>query len=164
MTQRYFELGTARRDGFFNIAEAAQHSGVSAKMIRHYESIGVVPPPARTAAGYRIYRDADVHTLRFVQRARELGFSTKEIAALVRLWRGHRRAADVQRIAARHLAALDHKLAQMEAMRRTLHHLVESCHGGERPDCPILGDLAAVHDRPAPPKRPAKARATGRPQ
>lgn len=158
MTQRYFELGAARRDGFFNIAQAVQASGVSAKMIRHYETIGVIPKAARTTAGYRIYRDADLHTLRFVQRARELGIPIKEISALVGRWRGHRRAADVHRIAARHLVALDRKLAQMDAMGRTLRHLVESCHGDERPECPILDDLAAAPDRrPGAKRRPAKA-------
>jgi Cu(I)-responsive transcriptional regulator len=148
MTQRYFELGSARRDGLLNIGEAAKASGVSAKMIRHYEQIGVVPKPARTVAGYRLYRDADVHTLRFVQRARELGFPMKEIGALVGLWRNPRRSsADVHRLAGRHLAALEKKIAQMEAMRRTLRHLVHACHGDQRPDCPILDDLAE-------PKRP----------
>ena len=147
---RYFELGAARRDGFLNIGEAAQASGVSAKMIRHYEDIGVLPRPPRTAAGYRLYRDADVHTLRFVQRARELGFSMKEIGALVGLWRNRRRSsADVHRVASRHLATLERKIEQMEAMRRTLRHLLHACHGDERPDCPILDDLAAEGDRPS---------------
>ena len=82
MAQKYFEMGEARRDGFRNIGEAARASGVSAKMIRHYEQTGVVPAPPRTAAGYRLYREADVHTLRFVQRARELGFAVKEIKEL----------------------------------------------------------------------------------
>ncbi len=155
MTQRYVELGAARRDGFFNIAEAAQASGVSAKMVRHYEAIGVIPKAARTSAGYRIYRDTDVHTLRFVQRSRELGFPIKEIATLVGLWRGRRNAADVQRIASRHLATLERKLAQMQAMPRTLRHLVESCHGDKRPECPILDDLsAAPAQRAAPTARP----------
>jgi Cu(I)-responsive transcriptional regulator len=148
MTQRYFELGSARRDGLLNIGEAAKASGVSAKMIRHYEQIGVVPKPARTVAGYRLYRDADVHTLRFVQRARELGFPMKEIGALVGLWRNPRRSsADVHRLAGRHLAALEKKIAQMEAMRRTLRHLVHACHGDQRPDCPILDDLAEPKPR-----------------
>ena len=147
---RYFELGAARRDGFLNIGEAAQASGVSAKMIRHYEDIGVLPRPPRTAAGYRLYRDADVHTLRFVQRARELGFSMKEIGALVGLWRNRRRSsADVHRVASRHLATLERKIEQMDAMRRTLRHLLHACHGDERPDCPILDDLAAQGDRPS---------------
>jgi MerR family copper efflux transcriptional regulator len=145
MTQRYFELGEARRDGYFNIGEAARASGVSAKMIRHYEEIGVIPKAGRTVAGYRLYRDADVHTLRFVHRARELGFSMKEIGALLGLWRNRRRSsADVHRLAARHLAALDRKIVEMDAMRRTLRHLVAHCHGDDRPDCPILDDLGAL--------------------
>ena len=148
MTQKYFEMGAARRDGFLNIGEAARASGVSAKMIRHYEDTGVVPKPPRTVAGYRLYREADVHTLRFVQRARELGFPVKEIAALVGLWHNRRRSsAEVQRVARRHLATLERKIVQMEAMRRTLRHLVHACQGDERPDCPILDDLADAHAR-----------------
>ena len=143
MAQKYFELGAARRDGFLNIGEAASASGVSAKMIRHYERIGVVPSPPRTVAGYRLYRDVDVHTLRFVQRARELGFPIKEIKTLVELWSNRRRSsAEVQRVASRHLAALERKIEQMEAMRGTLRHLVHACHGDDRPECPILDDLA----------------------
>jgi len=149
MRQKYFEMGAARRDGFLNIGEAARASGVSAKMIRHYEDIGVLPQPPRTAAGYRLYRDTDVHTLRFVQRARELGFPMKEVGALVGLWRNARRSsADVHRLAGRHLAALERKIEQMEAMRRTLRHLLHACHGDERPDCPILEDLAETGRRP----------------
>jgi len=143
MAQKYFEMGEARRDGFRNIGEAARASGVSAKMIRHYEQTGVVPPPPRTAAGYRLYRETDVHTLRFVQRARELGFPVKEIKELVGLWTSRRRSsAEVHRVASRHLAALERKLGQMEAMRGTLRQLVRACHGDERPECPILDDLA----------------------
>lgn len=143
MAQKYFEMGDARRDGFLNIGEAARASGVSAKMIRHYEDTGVVPLPPRTVAGYRLYREADVHTLRFVQRARELGFPVKEIKELVGLWTNRRRSsADVQRVAKRHLMALERKIDQMEAMRGTLRHLVHACHADERPDCPILEELA----------------------
>lgn len=145
MTQRYFELGEARRDGFLNIGAAARAAGVSAKMIRHYEESGVIPKAGRTVAGYRIYREADVHTLRFVHRARALGFSMKEIGTLLGLWRNRRRSsADVQRLAARHLAALDRRIAELDAMRRALRHLAAHCHGDERPDCPILDDLAAT--------------------
>jgi Cu(I)-responsive transcriptional regulator len=136
-------MGAARRDGFRNIGEAARASGVSAKMIRHYEQTGVVPAPPRTAAGYRLYRDADVHTLRFVHRARELGFPIKEIKELVGLWARRRRSsAEVRRVASWHLAALERKIGQMEAMRGTLQQLVLACHGDERPECPILDDLA----------------------
>lgn len=145
MAQKYFEMGAARRDGFLNIGEAALASGVSAKMIRHYEQSGVLPAPPRTVAGYRLYRLADIHTLRFVNRARELGFPVKEIKELVGLWTNRRRSsADVQRVAKRHLTTLERKIDQMEAMRGTLRHLVHACHGDERPDCPILDDLAQV--------------------
>ena len=150
MAQKYFEMGEARRDGFRNIGEAARDSGVSAKMIRHYEQTGVVPAPPRTAAGYRLYREADVHTLRFVQRARELGFPVKEIKELVGLWTSRRRSsAEVHRVASRHLAALERKIGQMEAMRGTLRQLVQAFHHDERPECPILDDLAQVGTRTA---------------
>ena len=140
---KYFELSDARREGFLNISEAAEASGVSAKMIRHYEETGLVPKAGRTVAGYRIYREADVHVLRFIRRARDLGFTMKEIAGLLGLWQDKRRAsADVKRLAQRHMADLDARIAELQGMRRTLEHLVHCCHGDDRPDCPILEDLA----------------------
>jgi Cu(I)-responsive transcriptional regulator len=143
--ERYFELSDARREGFHNIGEAAEASGVSAKMIRHYEDIGLVPKAGRTVAGYRIYRDADVHVLRFIRRARDLGFTMKEIGGLLGLWKNKRRAsADVKKLATRHIAELDARIAELQGMRRTLEHLVHCCHGDERPDCPILDDLAGA--------------------
>lgn len=142
---RHFELSEARGQGYLNIGQAAEASGVSAKMIRHYEETGLVPRPGRTMAGYRIYRDSDVHVLRFIRRARDLGFSMKEIEALLGLWRNRRRAsADVKRLATRHVADLDARIAELQAMRRALQHLVHCCQGDERPDCPILDDLAGV--------------------
>jgi Cu(I)-responsive transcriptional regulator len=142
-TAKYFEMGDARADGFFNISQAAEASGVSAKMIRHYEDIGLIPRAGRTVAGYRLYREPDVHTLRFVRRARDLGFSMKEIGTLLGLWTNRRRAsAEVKRLATRHIADLDAKIAEMQAMRSTLQALAEHCHGDQRPDCPILDDLA----------------------
>ncbi|HLX24569.1 MAG TPA: Cu(I)-responsive transcriptional regulator [Usitatibacter sp.] len=127
------------------IGEAAVASGVSAKMIRHYEEIGLVPKAARSPSGYRHYRDADIHVLRFVRRARELGFSMKEIAALLGLWNNRRRAsADVKRLAMKHVADLDARIAEMHAMKRTLERLASHCHGDERPDCPILDDLSGA--------------------
>ena len=143
MTTKYFELSEAKRDGLLNIGQAAVASGVSAKMIRHYEEQGFIPKARRTVAGYRIYRDTDVHTLRFIRRARDLGFSLKEIKGLLGLWENRRRAsADVKRLATEHVKELDARIAEMQAMRRTLAHLAEHCHGDERPDCPILDDLA----------------------
>ena len=115
------------------IGAAARASGVSAKMVRHYESL----------AGYRQYTPADVHTLRFVKRARDLGFSMAEIAELVSLWHDRQRAsADVKRIAQTHVAELEKRIQAMQDMRRTLQNLLHHCHGDERPDCPILDNLA----------------------
>jgi Cu(I)-responsive transcriptional regulator len=138
------EHSDARRAGYLDIGEAARASGVSAKMIRHYEEIGLVPRPARTAAGYRIYGPRDVHTLRFVKRARDLGFSMEEIGRLLALWNDRRRkSSEVKRLAMKHVAQLERKIAELESMRRTLAELARHCHGDHRPDCPILDDLAA---------------------
>ena len=126
-----------------NIGEAARLSGVSAKMVRHYESLGLLPRVARTDSGYRQYSEADVHTLRFVKRARDLGFSMEEIGELVGLWQNRRRAsANVRRIAQKHADDLAKRIAAMQAMQRTLGHLIHCCQGDERPDCPILEELA----------------------
>jgi len=126
-----------------NIGEAARRSGVSAKMVRHYESLGLLPRVARTDSGYRQYGEADVHTLRFIKRGRDLGFSMAEIGELVSLWQNRRRAsASVRRIALKHAEDLAQRIAQMQEMQRTLHHLIHCCHGDERPDCPILEALA----------------------
>jgi len=139
------ELAQARRVGFYNIGEAAKRSGVTAKMIRHYESLRLLKPPRRTEAGYRLYDEADIHTLRFIRRSRDLGFSMKEIQQLVALWQNRRRAsADVRRIAQAQMSALDAKIAELQAMRRTLDALIHHCHGDDRPECPILDDLAHV--------------------
>ncbi len=127
----------------FNIGEAAARSGVSAKMVRHYESLGLLPTVGRTESGYRQYEDKEVHTLRFIRRARDLGFSMAEIARLLKLWQNRRRAsADVKRIALAHVVDLDRRMEEMGAMKRTLERLAECCHGDERPDCPILDELA----------------------
>ncbi|MBP7670286.1 MAG: Cu(I)-responsive transcriptional regulator [Ferrovibrio sp.] len=124
------------------IGEAAADSGVSAKMIRYYESIGLLPKAGRTAAGYRSYGASDVHNLRFIRRARDLGFSLEEIAKLLSLWRDRERSsADVKAIALRHVAELDQRIAEMTAMRGTLSHLADACHGDGRPHCPILDEL-----------------------
>lgn len=125
------------------IGEAAGASGVSAKMIRHYEAHGLIPRAGRTLSGYRTYGGADVHVLRFIRRARDLGFSVKEIKTLLGLWNNRRRAsADVKRLATKHISDLDAKIAAMQAMRRALLGLAASCHGDDRPECPILDDLA----------------------
>ena len=126
-----------------NIGEAARQSGVSAKMVRHYESLGLLPQVHRTDSGYRQYSDAEVHTLRFIKRGRDLGFSMAEIAELVSLWNNRRRAsASVRRIAQKHADDLTRRIADMQAMQQTLTHLVHGCQGNERPECPILDDLA----------------------
>ena len=126
-----------------NIGEASARSQISAKMIRYYESVGLIRPAARTAAGYRDYAQSDVETLRFVQRARTLGFSVKEIGDLLALWSDRSRAsAEVKAIARRHIDDIDRRVAEMQSMRATLATLVACCAGDERPDCPILDDLA----------------------
>jgi MerR family transcriptional regulator, copper efflux regulator len=126
-----------------NIGQAAAASGVSAKMIRYYESIGLIAAPARTEAGYRVYASDEVHTLRFVRRTRMLGFSIEEARELLALWRDRSRAsADVKRVALQHVRDLEAKIAELQAMAGTLKHLARTCHGDDRPDCPILEDLA----------------------
>ncbi len=144
----------AVNDGPFNIGEAARRSEVSAKMVRHYESLGLLPHVNRTDAGYRQYTGKEVHTLRFIKRSRELGFSMVEIANLLKLWQNRRRSsADVRRIAAKHVDDLNRRMQEMEAMKRTLDHLIMGCHGDHRPDCPILDALGkspapTTHARP----------------
>jgi MerR family copper efflux transcriptional regulator len=130
-------------NGPFNIGQAARQSGVSAKMVRHYESLGLLPAVHRTDAGYRQYGDKQIHTLRFIRRARALGFSMLEIAELLKLWQNQQRAsADVKRIAQAHVADLERRIAEMQAMRQTLAQLAHCCAGNDRPDCPILSGLA----------------------
>jgi Cu(I)-responsive transcriptional regulator len=126
-----------------NIGEAAKVSGVNAKMIRHYESIGIIPKASRTDSGYRVYSENDVHILAFVRRARGLGFSMKEIKKLVSLWRNKTRAsAEVKALTQTHIKGLEEKIRELEAMRDTLRHLARNCHGDSRPECPILDQLA----------------------
>lgn len=126
-----------------NIGEVSEISGVSAKLIRHYESIGIIPKVSRTDSGYRIYKEADVHILIFIKKARSLGFSMKEIKKLVSLWRNKSRASlEVKNLAAAHVKNLEEKIVELQGMVDTLKHLSRNCHGDNRPDCPILDNLA----------------------
>jgi len=126
-----------------NIGQAAAASGVSAKMIRYYESIALIPPGRRSDAGYRIYGENDLHALRFVKRGRSLGFSLDQIRDLLSLWQDKERAsADVKTIAMGHVAELNQRIAELTEMRDTLQTLASCCHGDHRPDCPILQSLA----------------------
>ena len=126
-----------------NIGEAAKATGVSAKMIRHYESAGLFPEPPRTDAGYRQYTDRELSTLRFIRQSRDLGFSIEQIRDLLGLWQNRKRPSrQVRALAQAHIAELDAKLAELQSMRATLAHLVDCCQGDERPDCPILERLA----------------------
>jgi len=128
-----------------NIGTVADRAGVTSKTIRYYESIGLIDPARRTDSGYRVYDERDVQTLRFVHRARSLGFSVNEVADLLTLWRDRNRAsADVKALARQHLRDIDRKIADLQGMRDTLVHLMERCHGDQRPDCPILDDLAGA--------------------
>jgi MerR family transcriptional regulator, copper efflux regulator len=125
-----------------NIGQAAEASGVSAKMLRYYEAIGLIPKAGRTEAGYRVYGEADVHTLRFIKRARDLGMPIERIRLLLSLWRDKRRSsAEVKRIATEHVAELRTKIAELISMCEVLEHLAAACHGDHRPECPILHDL-----------------------
>ncbi|MBC7620082.1 MAG: Cu(I)-responsive transcriptional regulator [Candidatus Saccharibacteria bacterium] len=126
-----------------NIGAAAQQSGVSAKMLRHYESLGLLGQVNRTDSGYRLYSPADVHTLRFIKRCRDLDFSMAEIGELVSLWQNRKRASSsVKKIAQKHVDDLNGRIAAMQAMQRTLFTLLNCCQGDALPDCPILDDLA----------------------
>ena len=126
-----------------NIGEASNATGVTAKMIRYYESIGLMPKVVRTGSGYRVYSESDIHTLRFIRRARDLGFSIESITKLLRLWQNRNRSSsNVKSVTTEHIGALRKRIAEMEAMVRTLEHLAKHCHGDQRPDCPILDDLA----------------------
>ncbi len=148
-----------------NIGEASKATGVTAKMIRYYESIGLMPKVIRTGSGYRVYSESDIHTLRFIRRARDLGFSIESITKLLRLWQNRNRSSsNVKSVTTEHIDALRKRISEMEAMVRTLEHLAKHCHGDQRPDCPILDDLAKPRvkdDRlkaQTPPRRASLAR------
>jgi MerR family gold-responsive transcriptional activator of gol and ges genes len=135
-----------------NIGEASRASGVSAKMIRYYEETGLIPPVGRTGSGYRTYGPKEVQMLRFIRRARDLGFPMEKVADLLALWRDQSRAsADVKRLAEAQVAALEARIAEMQAMQATLTHLIHACAGDARPDCPILEDLGGAQGRAAHP-------------
>ena len=133
-----------------SIGDAAKGSGISAKMIRHYEEVGLLPAPSRTEAGYRRYTGNDVHTLRFIRQARDLGFSIPEIAELVGLWQNRRRPSrSVKALAEAHIKALEEKTQELIAMKSALEHLAHCCNGDDRPDCPILDTLSgSTEDTP----------------
>jgi Cu(I)-responsive transcriptional regulator len=127
-----------------NIGQASKASGVSAKMIRYYESVGLIRPAERTMANYRAFGERDLNELRFIKRSRALGFSVEEISRLLELWRDRGRSSrEVKAIALSHVADLDARIAEMQAMADTLRHLAHACAGDDRPECPILGDLGA---------------------
>lgn len=141
-----------------NIGKAAGASGVSAKMIRYYESIGLIPEASRTQSGYRDYSMSDVQILSFIRRARDLGFSVAQMGELVTLWQNRSRtSADVKRIALEHVEELDRKAHELQEMSQALKHLAENCQGNARPDCPILSSLAKSEEpesrRESEPKR-----------
>ncbi len=138
------ERAEALERGLMDIGRASKASGVSVKMIRHYEAIGLLPKVARTFANYRVYRESDVHTLRFIRRARQLGFSMDDIKELVGLWQNtSRSSASVKKLAGKHVDGLKRRIIELEAMVDTLEHLTRHCHGDQRPDCPILDDLSS---------------------
>ena len=138
-----------------NIGEAAKASGVSAKMIRYYESIRLIPKPIRTGAGYRVYTLNEVQLLRFIRRSRDLGFPVEKIEELLALWRDRsRHSSDVKRLATDQIDGLQRKVQEMQAMIDTLRHLADACCGVHRPDCPILSDLG---NGPVPPATGAEA-------
>ncbi len=146
-----------------NIGQAATASGVSAKMIRYYESISLIPKTVRTESGYRVYSDHDVHTLRFICRARDLGFSVEQIADLVSLWQDRERASkDVKAIALEHVGVLERKIRELQEMASTLKHLAEHCCGDSRPHCPILEELANGEPAQIPAKPDGKFGALGK--
>jgi len=135
-----------------NIGQAAEASGVSAKMIRHYEEIGLIPKARRTDSNYRTYSEADVHTLRFIKQARNLGFPIGAIGKLLALWRDHRRPSrKVKELALAHVQELEARIRELQTMKHTLEHLAKHCHGDDRPDCPILEGLA-ISSAPKPPR------------
>ena len=131
-----------------NIGTAARLSGVSAKMVRHYEALGLLPTVGRTDSGYRQYSEAEIHTLRFIKRSRELGFSIERIRTLLALWSDRRRkSSDVKKLARQYIRELETDIEKLQSIRDELQHLAECCRGDQRPECPILDELAKAHHR-----------------
>ena len=160
---RYRRLGSLvfspGKELAMNIGEASKASGVSAKMIRYYESIGLIEAPGRSDAGYRVYSQSEIAILRFIRRARDLNFPVERIRELLALWIDRGRAsADVKRLALEHVEGLEKRMHELGEMASTLRHLAEHCQGDDRPDCPIIGSLS--HETVAEPLRPGKRRAT----
>jgi Cu(I)-responsive transcriptional regulator len=149
--------GLHRQEQDMNIGEAAAASAVSAKMIRYYESIGLITAPVRAESGYRVYYEKDIHTLRFVRRARDLGFSVEQIGELLALWRNDLRASgNVKQLATAHIEQLEQKISDLREMVQTLKHLADNCHGDKRPHCPIIETLSKpgiVNANPVKPSR-----------
>ncbi len=142
------EHAEARERGLMDIGAASKASGVSVKMIRHYQAIGLLPRAARTLANYRVYGQNDAHVLRFIRRARDLGFSMEDIKELLGLWQNKSRSsAAVKTIAGKHIDELTRKIDELKSMVATLQHLSKHCHGDHRPDCPILDDLSRAPSR-----------------
>ena len=143
-----------------NIGQVADASGISAKMIRYYESVGLIPSADRSTSGYRMYSQEDVHTLRFIRRARDLGFSVEQISALLALWQDRSRAsADVKKLAMNHVEKLEAKRREIDEMVATLRHLASHCRGNDRPACPIIDELSARTDvAPKSPRRDRRIR------
>ena len=140
-----------------NIGQVSKASGISAKMIRYYETIDLVPKAGRTEGGYRDYSPGDIHRLRFIRRARDLGFSFDQVRELLKLWTDKRRSSgNVKKVALEHIAELELRAAQLEDMIRTLKHLADACEGNHRPDCPIIDELESGHGPACHAKEPAK--------
>lgn len=130
-----------------NIGQASELSGIPSKTIRYYESIGLLPAPARTDSGYRDYSNPEIETMRFIQRSRHLGFSIKDVCELLDLWNDtNRTSAQVKSLTKRHVSQIEEKIKELEGMRKTLVTLSNKCHGDDRPDCPILEDLASLNN------------------
>ncbi len=140
------ELADAHAKGLHSIGEAAKLTGLSAKMIRHYEGLGLITPTDRTYANYRVYQTRDIHLLSFIKSARDLGFSMKQIAILASLWQdSERSSAEVKKLALEHIRDMDERIYSLQQMRKALHDLASRCQGDNRPNCPILEAMACHH-------------------